>query len=92
MVKKDERDGSQEHRQYKHPHVSRQGRDRAVHLAIVAARWEGSVPPTAQAYSRALAQWRQLPGAIVTAATDLGDAASVPLPGNVGGSDEDELS
>jgi hypothetical protein len=48
------------------------GTERAVYLQFLARRWKGSDPPTPQAYSRALKQWRQLPGVIVTAPTDLG--------------------
>jgi hypothetical protein len=87
MAGEDRREGSRERREHERPHPSREGRDREVHLAIVAARWVGSVPPTAQAYASALAQWRQLPGAIITAATDLGNSAEVPVPSN-GGSGE----
>jgi hypothetical protein len=48
------------------------GTERAVYLQFLARRWRGSDPPTPQAYSRALQQWRQLPGVIATAPTDLG--------------------
>ena len=87
MASEERREGRREHREHERPHPAEGGWDREVHLAIIAARWVGSVPPTAQAYARALAQWRQLPGAIITAATDLGNAAEVPVPGD-GGSGE----
>jgi hypothetical protein len=45
-------------------------------LKVRGARWLGSEPPTAEAYARALAQWRQLPGAIGVTAADLGGAAN----------------
>jgi hypothetical protein len=49
-------------------------------LKIRGARWLGSAPPTAEAYARALAQWRQLPGAIGATATDLGGAVDAAKP------------
>jgi hypothetical protein len=50
------------------------GREREAFLEYLARRWAGSPPPTAEAYARAERQWRRLPGAIVTQATDLGNA------------------
>jgi hypothetical protein len=41
------------------------GDDPRRHAAILALRWEGSPPPTAERYARALRQWRALPGAVV---------------------------
>jgi hypothetical protein len=38
----------------------------------LARKWEGSAPPTPQAYARAVQLWRQLPGSIMTAPSDLG--------------------
>jgi hypothetical protein len=87
MASEERREGRRERREHEREGHREEGKDRAVHLAIIAARWAGSVPPTAQAYARALAQWRQLPGATITAATDLGNAAEVPVPGD-GGSGE----
>ena len=75
MARQPTHDVPRERHEPDHPHVSREGRDRAMQLALVAARWEGSAPPTADAYARALAQWRQLPGAIATSATDLGNVS-----------------
>jgi len=65
-------------REREHEHSDRRDRDFPVFLKIRGARWLGSAPPTAEAYARALAQWRQLPGAIGVAATDLGGAANPP--------------
>jgi hypothetical protein len=53
-------------------HGTGYGREKAVYEEYLARRWQGSDPPTPQAYARALRQWRQLPGAVGTAATDLG--------------------
>ena len=53
------------------------GRERAVFLDYIARRWQGSAPPTAEAYARALRQWRQLPGSVITAPNDL---AEIPKP------------
>jgi hypothetical protein len=56
------------------------GRDFRVFLKIRGARWLGSEPPTAEAYARALQQWRQLPGAVGVTAADLGGAADAAKP------------
>jgi hypothetical protein len=58
----------------------RRGRDFPVFLTIRGARWLGSAPPTAEAYARALAQWRRLPGAIGVTPADLGVAPGVTKP------------
>jgi hypothetical protein len=56
------------------------GKERPSYLALLARRWLGSVPPTPEAYARALQQWRQLQGSIVTAPADLGsDRGSAPV-------------
>jgi hypothetical protein len=56
------------------------GTERAVYLKYLARKWQGSVPPTAQAYARALQLWRQLPGAVITEPTDLGTLPKAPPP------------
>jgi hypothetical protein len=56
-------------RERRHPNP--RGRDFPAFVKIRTARWLGSAPATAEAYSRALAQWRQLPGAIGVTTTDL---------------------
>ena len=48
------------------------GTERAAYLKYLARKWQGSVPPSAQAYALALRLWRQLPGAVITEPTDLG--------------------
>jgi hypothetical protein len=65
------------------------GRDFPVFLKIRGARWLGSAPPTAEAYARALAQWRQLPGAIGGATTNLSGAAGGAKQPGAGGSGKD---
>jgi len=60
------------------PHGTGYGTERAAYLEFLARRWAGSVPPTAQAYARALKQWRQLPGSVVTAPADLGVVPEAP--------------
>jgi hypothetical protein len=62
------------------PEPDPRGRDFPVISKIRGDRWLGSTPPTAEAYARALGQWRQLPGAIGTTATDLGNAADTAKP------------
>jgi hypothetical protein len=60
--------------EHPYPHL---GTERRAHVAIVRRWWEGSEPPSAQAYARALKQWRQLPGSIVTTATDIAAVTAV---------------
>jgi hypothetical protein len=84
MAREERREGPRERREHGREDHREEGRDREVHLAIIAARWVGSAPATAEAYARALAQWRQLPGAITTAATDLGNTAEVAMPSDGG--------
>lgn len=74
------RDDGDHDRQREREHSDRRGRDFPVFLAIRGARWLGSAPPTAEAYARALAQWRRLPGAIGVTAADLGAAPGVAKP------------
>lgn len=62
--------GSDHERERREPHEG----DYAAIAAIRGERWEGSAPPTAQAFANALAQWRRLPGAIGATASDLGNA------------------
>ena len=54
------------------------GLERSGYLEVLARKWRGSEPPTPQAYARAVKQWRQLPGAVVTAPTDLGTLPAEP--------------
>jgi hypothetical protein len=56
------------------------GRDYPAFASLRGARWQGSGPPTAQAFARAMAQWRRLPGAIGTTAADLGSGAATSPP------------
>ena len=70
-----------EHRGKRHEREREEsGDDPKRHASIIARRWEGSNPPTAQAYKRALDAWRKLPGAVVTPPTDLGDVPAGPSP------------
>jgi hypothetical protein len=73
--KRDEYEGKREQ-----PHGTGYGREQVVYLEHMARRWDGSQPPSAQAYSRALQQLRQLPGSVVTTATDLGTIRSAAPP------------
>jgi ABC-type Zn2+ transport system substrate-binding protein/surface adhesin len=52
-------------------HRDHSGDDPKKHAAIIARRWEGSPPPTAERYAHALKQWHALPGAVVWPATDV---------------------
>jgi hypothetical protein len=74
------RDDGDDDRQREREHSDRRGRDLPVFLTIRGARWLGSAPPTAEAYARALAQWRRLPGAIGVTAADLGAAPGAAKP------------
>jgi hypothetical protein len=60
-------------REREHKRESRReggGDDPKRHAAILAQRWKGSPPPTAERYARALSQWRSLPGAVVRVMTE----------------------
>jgi hypothetical protein len=50
------------------------GRDREVYLDYLRRRWQGSAPPTPQAYARALSLWSHLPGALPVPPTEPGTA------------------
>ena len=69
-----------EHKRREHPHGTGYGREQIVYLEYMARRWQGSEPPSPQAYVRALKQLRQLTGCVVTAATDLGTLPAAPPP------------
>ena len=49
---------------------------------FIARRLEGGAPATPEAYARAIDQWQQLPGAIVSrmSATSIRSSAAVPKP------------
>jgi hypothetical protein len=68
-----------------HEHEHERGRDREHggddprrHASIIARRWLGSPPPTAERYAKALRQWRALPGAVVSSAADVTGAVEPP--------------
>ena len=65
-------------RRHQRPHG--RGREREVFLDYVTRRWEGSPPPSAEAYAQAERLWRQLPGAVITLPTDLGGPPEQPPP------------
>ena len=50
----------------------------ARQAAIIALRWLGSVPPTAELYARARQQWLALPGAVVRPAAEVQLPAQPP--------------
>jgi hypothetical protein len=52
-------------------HRAESGDDPLRHAMILQRRWLGSPPPTAGRYARALAQWRALPGAVVSPGTGM---------------------
>ena len=83
MAKRDEPNTSEKPRHHHEgdhhrPRPAEDGSEHRVHLDIIAARWVGSAPPTAEAYAKAMAQWRKLPGVIETSATDLGTREADP--------------
>jgi hypothetical protein len=63
------------------------GTEQAIYREYLGRRWDGSNPPTPQAYLRAAKLWRQLPGSIVTTAADLGN---LPEPANSHQSNDQE--
>lgn len=65
---------------HERPRRRRDGRDREVHLEIIARRMEGGAPATPEAYARALEQWHQLPGSVVRPPTDLKSTQAAPKP------------
>jgi hypothetical protein len=73
-----DRDDGHDRGDREHRHPNPRGRDFPAFLKVRTARWLGSAPATAEAYTRALAQWRQLPGAISVTTTDLGGAPKPP--------------
>lgn len=91
MPTKRKHDGPRNAGEHEREHSDRRGRDFPVIFKIRGARWRGSAPPTSQAYARALAQWRQLPGAVGTTATDLGNAAGTAKPAADRATDKDVL-
>jgi len=64
-------------------HREESGDDPLRHARILQHRWEGSPPPTAERYARALRQWRALPGAVVSPGT--GTTAGLEQTGPDGG-------
>jgi len=60
------------HGEHHEPHGTGYGREQSVYREHMARRWQGSQPPSPQAYSRAAKQFRQLSGSVVTTAFDLG--------------------
>ena len=70
-----ENDNEQERRLEREDEEKDVGDNPAMHARIIARRWLGSPPPTAERYARALRQWQALPGAVVSLATVLTVAA-----------------
>lgn len=71
-AEEDERRTSEEgawRRRQRREHREESGDDPLRHARILQHRWEGSPPPTAERYARALQQWRALPGAMVSPGT-----------------------
>jgi len=68
--------GGREHHQG--PHGTGYGTERSVYEEYLARKWEGSEPPSPQAYARAIRLWRQLPGSIMSAPADLGTVPEPP--------------
>jgi hypothetical protein len=64
-----------------------QGRERQAFLDYLAKRWSGSPSPTAEAYTTAKKQWRQLPGAVITLPTDLGTLPGTAMTEGEGGNE-----
>lgn len=54
------------------PHGTGYGTEQKIYREYLARRWNGSDPPTPEAYSRAAKVWRQLPGSVIATASDLG--------------------
>lgn len=84
--KRDRKEGGDEGyeppRRGRQPRQSGRGRERQAFLDYVTGRWEGSPPPSAEAYAQAERLWRQLPGAVVTQPTDVGGPSQQPPTGD----------
>jgi hypothetical protein len=66
------------------PQRDRHANRRKVHLKFLARRLEGGTSATPEAYARAIQQWQQLPGAVVSVpVTDLTRAQASPTPTDV---------
>jgi hypothetical protein len=81
--------GREHDRKHGHEHEHEReegGDDPRRHASIIARRWEGSPPPNAERYAKALQQWRTLPGAVSSPATD--PPAPKKKPGHQGHSRE----
>jgi hypothetical protein len=68
-----------------------EGREHQVHKEILERRMRGGPAPTPDAYTRALEQWKNLPGSIVRPPTDItpppAEESSEPIePADQGGS------
>jgi hypothetical protein len=65
--------GPKEDERQRRPRREREdsGDDPKRHATIIERRWQGSPPPTAERYAKALQQWRKLPGAVSRPATDV---------------------
>jgi len=82
-----DRDYDKDDRHREHARGRGYGLERSGYLEFLARKWRGSEPPTPQAYARAAKQWRQLPGAVVTAPADLGSLPPEPPARPVEGDD-----
>jgi hypothetical protein len=73
-----------EHEQHRHPErePEESGDDPLRHASIIARRWLGSPPPTAERYALALRQWQSLPGAVSKPPVDLTGSADTPAAPN----------
>jgi hypothetical protein len=68
------------------PHRNPNADRSKVHREIFARRLEGGAPATPEAYARAIEQWQQLPGAIVSVpVTHLTSGQAAPTPANTSG-------
>jgi hypothetical protein len=70
------------------PQPNSEGREHQVHKEILERRMRGGAEPTLNAYSRALEQWKDLPGSIVRPPTDVTPVSVEELfePSDQGGS------
>lgn len=71
MTERNEPGEERGRRRRRHEPERESGDNPLKHARILQRRWEGSAPPTAERYARALRQWRALPGAVVSPGTGL---------------------
>jgi hypothetical protein len=82
---------SKEYERQHHPRREGEdsGDDPKRHATIIERRWQGSPPPSAERYEKALQQWQKLPGAVSSPATDVPPPDDKPANANSTGEESE---